>query len=581
MAPKKENRRVLVIGLDGATPDLLMQWVREGKLPAFAKLIDDGVSGTLKSTIPPLTCPAWLSFITGKNPGKLGVYGFFDRKPDTYKITYAVNFQSIDSQTFWDILGERGKKVGIFSVPTTFPPRKVNGFIVSGWPIPQGAIFTYPSDLESKLNIYAGQRTGTDRTIHMATWRWYSAEDKFLEGLDRFTEWEVRATKYLMNNYDWDLFMTVFSGIDSIQHFFWKHMDEKHPLHNPDDAEKYGKAILKYYQRMDNILKELLDSASGDTRVIIMSDHGFGPYHNIFNVNDWLNKEGFLKAQKKDRESSVNWLPTFFQSTEQLFNSLTKLEHKLGLLKIYYFITDHSSISRALANRIRGLLKIETYPSFVEIPADWPNTKAYSLGAGIAGRIYVNLRGREPQGIIKPGKEYEELRNRLIEELRSLRDPKTNEKVDVDIFKREEIYHGEHFDHAPDLIFFVNKGRTRVDGTFGHEDTFTYDLSTKRDNAAHRMNGILIMKGPEIRKGKKGAQAEITDIAPTILYMMGCPIPSDMDGKVLTDAFDSSHLKSNPIKYQEVTGKPTETKFEWSKEEQERIKKRLEALGYL
>ncbi|NIT58599.1 MAG: hypothetical protein GWN00_20950, partial [Aliifodinibius sp.] len=162
-----DNTKVLVIGLDGATPELLMKGITEGKLPNLSKMMNDGVYGTLKSVVPPFSSPAWLSFMTGKNPGKLGIFSFQDRKPDTYEIRVA-NFQSIDSKSIWDILSEHGKKVGVLAVPTTFPPKKVNGFLVSGWPIPQGATFTYPNDLQSKLHGLIGVYE-TDR-VWKATW---------------------------------------------------------------------------------------------------------------------------------------------------------------------------------------------------------------------------------------------------------------------------------------------------------------------------------------------------------------------------------------------------------------------------
>lgn len=549
MTRDKESERVFVIGLDGATPDLIVKWVRQGKLPTFAKLIENGVSGTLRSTIPPLTCPAWLSFATGKNPAKLGVFDFFDRKPHTYEIRYAANFQSVRSRFLWDILGERGRKVGIFNVPTTFPPRRVNGFIVSGWPIPQGAVFTYPRDLQEKLDVYAGKTSWGERTIAMATWRWFSGEDEFLKGLDKSTEWEVKATRYLVNSCDWDVFVTVFSGLDPVQHFFWKHMDSEHPLHNPEMARRYGDEILRWYQKIDEILKELIDSV-GDARIIIMSDHGCGAFHNLFNLNDWLRLKGFLRINES-RHSPTNWMLKLLPRREKIFDLLTQAAHMLGVLKIYYFVTNRSSLLRALTKNARNLVGLTffTSPSLEDIDVEWSNTRAYSYGAGEAGRIYINLKGREPRGIVEPGKEYEELRDHLIKELRNLVDPKTGKGVDIDVFKKEEIYRGEYVDQAPDIVFFINKGRTRMDWNFGHDNFFTSDLSFKRDNAGHKMNGILFMKGPGIAKGKTIDQAEIIDLAPTILYLMGCPVSSDMDGKVLVDALDPSYLKSNPIRY--------------------------------
>jgi len=574
MSSKKKGEKVLVIGLDGASPELIVKWAKEGKLPTFARLINNGVSGTLKSTIPPLTCPAWLSYSTGKNPGNLGVFDWCERKANTYEISYGVNFRHASSKHLWDILSEKGITVGIFNVPTTFPPREVNGFFVSGWPIPQGVVFTYPRDLQLKLDMYAGKMLASDHDMMEATWRWFSAEDEFLKGVYRSAEWEVKAAKYLMSKYDWNIFITVFTGLDPIQHYFWKHMDPNHPLHNSKEAEKYGNEILKFYQKMDKVVGELLEKVDEDARVMVMSDHGFGATHSLFNINDWLRAKGFLKINDKVPRLS------FYRRISSLLINFVQIH---GLLKIYYFLTDRSSVALAWTNKVRSLLGLTSaaFPPLEEVSVDWSNTKAYSLGAGNAGRIYINVKGREPQGIIEPGKEYGKFRKHIIEELRNLTDPETGKRVDVEVFKKEEIYHGEYFDQAPDIIFFLNGERTGIDWTFGHDSFFTNDLSTKHDNADHRMNGVLIMMGPGIKRAKTISRAEIIDLAPTILYMMGLHIPSDLDGKVLTDAFTSSHLRSNPIKYKKAMGKAARLKYEWSRAEEERIKERLKTLGYI
>lgn len=572
--------KVLVVGIDAATPDLLMKWAEEGRLPTFSKLIENGVSGKLRSTIPPVTCPAWLAFMTGKNPGKLGVFDFVERAPNTYK-TRVVNFQSIHARSLWKILGDGGKRVGVFNVPTTFPPEKVNGFIVSGWPVPQGAVFTYPSDLQSKLGMFVSGQEGPERTIMMAAWMWFAKDDECLKGLYRFTEREVRATRYLMKNYDWDFFMTVFTCTDPVQHFFWKYMDPEHPLFDPETAKKYGDEILKLYQKVDEVLKELLNSVSDDTTIIIMSDHGAGPLYRLFNVNDWLRRKGFLVREERKRSMfSVSVFGLLFKRT---FEQVTKLAYTLGLLKVFYFATDHSCYLRSLVETVRTLTGImpSIRRSLEEMNIDWSKTKAYSFGSGNVGKIYINVKGREPQGVVEPGQEYEELRNHLIKELRELKDPRTGRKVDVTVFKREEIYHGEYVNQAPGIFFYMNELSTEIDPTFGHDSFFSYDFASKRGNAGHRMNGILILKGPEFRKGMKISRAEIIDVAPTVLYLMGCSIPSDMDGKVLTSAFKPSYLKSNPIKFEEVIEKVAPLEHAWSKEEEKAIRERLKALGYL
>jgi len=578
----KDGMKVLVIGVDAATPDLLMKWAEEGKLPTFSKLIKNGASGKLRSTIPPTTAPAWLSFVTGKNPGKLGIFDFVEREPNTYR-TKLVNFQSTHCKSIWEILSDKGKKVGVFNVPTTFPPKKVNGFIVSGWPIPQGAVFTYPGDLQQKLGLFVGVQEGPERTIAMATWMWFAGDDDCLKGLYRFTEREVKATQYLMNSYEWDFFMTVFTCMDPIQHFFWKYTDPEHPLYDPEKGEKYGNEILKFYQKVDEILKELLNIVGEDTTIIIMSDHGAGPLYNLFNVNDWLRRKGFLERTRKKTNRFLNLSSLIKLLFRRVLDRVTNLIYVLGLLKVYYFVTDHSYYLRTLDKTLRAFTGImpSVRRSLQEMDIEWSKTKAYSFGSGNVGRIYLNVKGREPQGIVEPGQEYEELRNQLIKELRKLADPTTGRSMDITVFRKEEIYHGEYVHQAPDIVLYMNELLTEFDPSLGHDSFFSYDFSSKRSNAGHRMDGILILKGPRFRKGLKIGQAEIIDGAPTILYLMGCPIPDDMDGKVLTSAFNPSYLESNPIKYEKVIEKAAPREHKWSKEEEKAIKERLKALGYL
>ena len=582
-----KSKKVLVIGLDGATPGLLFRWAKEGKLPFFAEIMKNGVSGKLRSTIPPASCPAWLSFMTGKNPGKLGIFGFIDQKMGTYDMEVE-DFQSVSSESVWEILGKKGKKVGVFNVPTTFPPKEVNGFIVAGWPIPRASTYTFPKDLQSKLDALVGDRSrlreSFERTLMVSTGRQFS-EDEYLEGLYRVTEKEFKTTKYLMTNFDWDFFVTVFLGLDLIQHFFWKYADPEHPLYSPEGAEKYGDEILKFYQKMDNIAKELLEAVDDDeTSVIIMSDHGFGALHNSFNVNTWLNKKGYLQLKQKGDKSSLKWLLKFLPTREKTRASVIAVAESLGLVGISSFVTEQSSLLHTMLKRIWGLLKAmpSTYPLLDEANVDWSRTKAYNL-VGNIGRICINVKGREPQGIVEPGEEYENVRNLLIAELRNLTNPKNGEIMEVEVFKREQVYHGEHLQKAPDLVFSINEFGTEIDSRLGHSAFFNFDMSKSQGHfsGTHRLDGIFIMMGPEVEKGKKIDQAEITDVAPTILYMMGCPIPLDMDGKALVEAFVHSYVKSNPIKYRKVKRKATALEREWSKDEEERIKERLKALGYI
>ena len=522
------QNKVLVIGLDGATPQLVFPWAKEGKLPNLAKLVEDGVSGNLRSILPPMTAPAWTSFMTGKNPGKHGVYHFIEYVHKTYDYRI-ITTKDIKSKTLWRIMSESNKKVGIMQVPMIYPPEKVNGFIVSGGittPGPEGD-FTYPLELRDFLLKEFDFKVGS-------TERYYEGnEDAFIADLNYTEEKKAEATSYLMKNYDWDFFMVVFTNIDALQHFFWKYMDSTHPGHNQEKAKKYGDTIFNYYLKLDGIVGDMLNNVDEDTTVIIMSDHGFGPLYKELHLNKWLRDLNLLKLkEKKDASFYRYWLSRSGLTREML----TMLLIKLGLKRIIDVIP-------------QGIKK--SIPShYVPSEIDWSKTKAYSVATH--GLMYINLKGRNPEGIVEPGKEYEELRDYIIKELYKLRDPETGKTVVDRVYKREELYNGEYVHKAPDLFVLTDMTYQNI-GTLDNtlirpswkleevdSGKFSSLLMKQRTLASgnHRINGIFIIKGKNIKKDMIIENAEIIDIAPTILYLMGEPIPSDMDGKVLKDAFE-------------------------------------------
>lgn len=572
--PTNETK-VVVIGLDGATFDLIKPWLTEGKLPTLNRLLKGGVHGKLLSTLPPLSPQAWTSFMTGKNPGKHGIFEFTEFKPYSYEIRFT-NASSRCGKSLWRILSDHGKSVGVINVPMTYPPEQVNGFLVAGFEAPGvHSNFTYPSNLYGKIKKHVGEYD-----IHGDYWT-TKGPDFYIERTLNAIDNHGQVTKYLLNNYDLDFFMPVFGSTDRIQHFCWKYIDPSHPKHILLEKDKYGDAILRVYEKVDGLIEEYLQCIEGDKTVVIMSDHGAGPYYKIVYIDKWLEQQGLLKYKKVDN--------TLARHANHLFFALTKA----------FYLQLRKHLPRNVKDWLKGSMpeirhKIESHLILSNI--DWRRTKAFSMGVETT-LIYINLKGRFPLGTVEPGDDYERLRDLIIHRLRNLRDPETNEAVVGDIYRKEEIYHGPCLQKAPDLIIiwknyeYITRRHYGPAVSLGDGEIISSELQVGEvgelmaleQTGSHRPEGIVIFSGKHIKRGAELYGAKITDISPTILHLMGLPIPEDIDGRVLLDVFEKEFVDSYPVRYI----KPSEEdRFParpdtYSEEEARSIEKRLKDLGYL
>ncbi len=284
----------------------------------------------------------------------------------------------------------------------------------------------------------------------------------------------------MLKKKDFDLFLFIFQASDRVQHMFWRLIDETHPAYDREKAEKYGDAILKVYQKMDEILGEVMPFVDEHTTLFVISDHGFHSFRKAVNLNTWLVKNGYMiLSSEKGKEY--------------------KLEDLFG--------------------------KGEFWPN-----VDWQRTKAYALGLGC---IYMNVKGREIYGIVKPGDEYNGLKKEIVTKLKNLRDPVTGKKVIVDVYKREDIYQGEYLKEAPDLVVGFNEGyrvswQTALGG-IPHEIIVENKSNWSGDHCSldpSITKGIFLSNKKSTRES-----ASIIDIAPTVLEIFNLPIPEEMDGK--------------------------------------------------
>jgi len=539
--------KVFVIGIDGANLELIRKW--ENDLPNLRKMIREGVYGKLESTIPPATSPAWNCMFTGMNPGKLGIYDLYMFPFYRKEGIVITNYSYQDSPSVWDILSSQGKRVGIMNVPTTFPPTKVNGFMISGGlltPFCSDTNYTYPPELKEKLNqICQGYEIlpFTDLTIS-------GKEEEFLQKFHQNVDKHLKALKYLMGEFEWDFLTYVFFVTDSVQHYFWHHLDENHPAHDKRQAAKYGGAIKEIYQKVDSAIGELKVALPAETNLIVVSDHGSGPLFKEFLINEWLRRQGLLKLKK-------NFLDTkgiFAVALLQAKNLISKVTNS-KLIELAVKVMPKSFLKRFL---MREQYKYQAIQLIENV--DWSKTLAYGFGS--SPQIFINLKGREFEGIVEPD-EYERLRRRIKDLLLQIRDPETGEKIVTAVFKKEEVYCGKHLDAAPDLLVVMG------DFSYVPRAGFGRNIWIKpRTSGAHSKYGVFIAYGPDIRKdGKELKNLVIYDITPTILHMFGLPVPKNMDGRVLIEIFEkNSEPAKRPVIYQEVVN------------EQERIVRKIKEI---
>lgn len=556
------RRKLFVLGLDGATFDLLRPWAEQGHLPTLCSLMQDGAWGELQSTVPPMTAPAWTSFATGKNPGKHGLYDWISRSRGSYDV-FPLTARDIAEPTLWSLLSERGRRVCVINVPMTYPPQSINGLMVSGMPAPSTRVtITYPPSLLDDI-----QQTVGEYLLYPDPGQAYSDAglDGFLQRLYSTTETRLCTLDYLRGREEWDFLMLVFNGTDAVQHALWKYMSPAHPLHDPAKAKKYGGAILQYYQFLDRALGRLVDSLDDDTVLLIMSDHGFGPFHKFIHVNNWLRRHGWLRLKQtpKTRAKSVLFRLGFAPMT--IYNLLMQLG--LGGLK-----------REVVRGRGQGLLK-RLFLSFDDV--DWQRTAAYSLGN--VGQIYLNVRGREPLGTVAPGVDYETLRDEIIGRLQELCDPETGEPVIQEIYRREDVYHGPASQRAADILFIPTRMEYFGFGEYEFGSNRVIEAMKRGISGTHRMNGVLLMHGEPVRPGGRIEDASLCDLAPTILHLMGEPVPSEMDGRVLTEALTAPYSDPSRIRYVELEQRVQESPSgaELDAEAEAIIVDRLRDLGYV
>lgn len=533
--------RVLLIGLDGATFDVLNPLMNAGRMPNLKSIIEDGVHGPLESTRPPITPAAWTTFMTGKGPGRHGIIDFVRYDPKANRLEFNNNHR-IAQQTIWKILSDKNYRVGSINVPMTFPPEEVNGFMISGFDTPPGQPFTHPRELQAELLQRYPDYTHEKKWERTAT----GGLDLFKKNLDYICQSFDRGyelARFCGDKYGWDVMMVLFKLVDNLQHKAWKHLDPRTRGMDPQRAEMTDNC----FARLDVVLGKLRELADEhDATILIMSDHGHGSLDGKAQPNLLLREWGYLgmrSAVSRAKARGSAWLRRLSRSKNgSLASAMNNLEHDLAF--------------------------------------DWTRTRACVLHAGIYGFLYINLKGRQPHGIVDPA-DYEnlrdEIRSRLLSATCKDRDGRTMQ-IFPDVFITEELYDCDRHEHEwmPDLLLAPANGLAVVKKIRGYDPVRWIPL--QRLEGTHRLDGVFAACGPRIASGRH-IRAHIADIAPTLLAGLGQRVPKDMEGRVLTELFDFPiDYEFEPPQQRRLDDRGTPVLSESQLEE---VAQRLGNLGYM
>ena len=526
MNKTNSKNKAIVIGLDGATFDLILPWIKQGHLPALKRLIENGVSAPLKSVIPITTPPAWTSLACGKAPDKHGVSNFFkhDHQNGNF-VSRAYHAQDVKAQRIWDILSKNGYQSIVINYPVTYPPHIKNGIMVSGMFSPNLNNIIYP-----KLD---GVTLPSKYRVELSSYLFKDKKDEFVKKLQEMISTRLDLTLKLKSQ-PWDLFIAVFIASDRAQHLLWE-----------DDR------LLSIYKELDNSITRLIENEK--CNIVVVSDHGARGINGQACINNWLMENKYLVLKKPPKKSLSSFLPSR--------EFLHKLSISHGALKI---------IRNTIPKKIRKKIPRKTLS--LEENIDWDNTRAYSDGAGL---VHINSKGcREQEGVLPSN--YRKLRNEIIDKLLKLKDPENGEAIFDNVWRREEVYQGPLAYQMADIITYSKNYRPVP--FFGNKIV----IKNTKGLSIHDKHGIFIAHGPDIKSGEKYKEFSILDIAPTLLHLFGLPIDSSMDGRVLKEIFEEGSSPAiREVEFsqnKEVANQGAEQVY--STTDNKNIKNRLKGLGY-
>ncbi|USZ68109.1 alkaline phosphatase family protein [Halorussus salilacus] len=478
-----------VLGLDGVPWYLVEEWVGDGHLPNFARLVEDGAAGPLRSTMPPTTALAWPTIATGTWPDKHGVYCFRGLRSDYTKRMNTSN--DVSRPELWDVLSPSV----VANVPMTYPADEIDGELVTGMMTPEiGEGFTHPPELREEIETRI-----PDYRVSLSWDEYRDDPEGFREDLSGLVSTRRRLLDLLAETDDWRLFFFVFTAPDRLQHLLW---DED--------------VLLDHYRELDDALGDVLDRVEQrGANLFVVSDHGFAPIDTFVHTNTFLEREGYLERKGGSGRGALERLGLTKERVKDAIDAVG-----IDQRTVYDHLPD--SLVESVAEQVPG--SHELYD------VDFSETVAFTHGEG---NLYINDTERFEEGTVTPD-EVPAVKAEIRERLEGLTDPKTGDPV-LRVRDGDEVF--ETDDESPDLVVRGHKDR---EGGYLVANSLTDDIFRDGEmSASHREEGVFLAWGPSVESGSTPEDAAVVDVAPTVLHSVGEPVPEDADGRVLSEVFDA------------------------------------------
>jgi len=466
-----EKTKAFILGLDGGTWDLLDPLIDAGDLPGFAQLRQDSASAFTSTTWPAHTGPGWATFTNACMPGQHGIFQFFHTQDPAYR-GRIVGTRDYGRQSCWQWAAEKNLTLGLVNIPMSHPAVPLPGYQIT-WPLKQTTSYCSPSDLLADL-----ARNQCYFWSDLATM--YRGDLNYIDHAIKFVPERMRAARYLLENWNADIFAIVLTEADRVCHLYWQFSDPTHPLYEPDAPVRFKEAIRTILRLIDQELSETIKLLDDECSVIVVSDHGFGSGHRSLAANTVLKKAGYLETNSGPASSPeiASW-----------------------------FTEDGATI-------------------------DWQKTRVYMPVPGSYG-LNVNLRGRQTSGTVD-AQDYDRVLDEVKEVFRSIRIPETGKPAFRSILRREDVYPGPMMDQAPDVLLIPADERLMVTPSFGQEWSWSYQTGL------HRHEGMWMHRSPRIKSGRLAHRIRLIDVLPTLFEDLGFEASGVFQGQPVSAVFSQA-----------------------------------------